>query len=172
MINLELTSYDISGHDATYSKPSEESEDDSQKFPKISIQLERDEESDRKSSRLKSESSIDATAEEPFSTKEIKFHQSLSSPRPMLIKSLRNANEESGSRIIEDLRKSLPLRSPTQPTSRISEKAEPEVILDTSIKGTGLILSDFTSESSSQSEFEPQSRHAPQEHRLKVIFDF
>ena len=88
-------------------------------------------------------------------------------PRPMLIKSLRNAEEGDGSQILEDLKKSLPLRLPMKAANEFGDKAEPQVVLDTSFKGTGMVLTDFTSESSTKSEFEPQSKYTFHE-RLKV----
>ena len=71
------------------------------------------------------------------------------SPRPMLIDSLRNSDEVNGSQILEDMTNSL------RSTYKVTKMPEPGVQLDTSIKGSGISVSDFTSESS-KSEFEPQ----------------
>ena len=108
----------------------------------------------------------DEISEHPLS-EDFERHTISTSPRPMLIKSLLNAEEGDGSQILEDLKKSLPLRLPMKAANEFGDKAEPQVVLDTSVKGTGMVLSDFTSESSTKSEFEPQSKYTFHE-RLKV----
>ncbi|XP_076810131.1 centrosomal protein of 95 kDa-like [Clavelina lepadiformis] len=70
-------------------------------------------------------------------------------PRPMLIESLKHpADAGSTQRILNDLTNSLSKSLGLGSTYKIPDKPEPDVILDTSVKGSGMSVSDVTSERS------------------------